>query len=67
MPLFRGSGYMEQSIIETLTHAPADSFTVGAKLRLQWELLRTRWSLNRGGILRTPRAWFRARKQLYQA
>ena len=67
VPLFRGSGYMEQSIIETLTHGPADSFSVGARLRLQWELLRTRWTLNRGELLRAPRTWFRARKQVHQA
>jgi hypothetical protein len=50
---------MEQSIIETLTHASADSYSIGAKLRLQWEMLCTQWSLNQGKRLRKSFSWFR--------
>ena len=47
IPLFRGSGYMEEVIIETLTRGKLSRFMSLAHWRLQWELMRTRWSLHR--------------------
>jgi Mrp family chromosome partitioning ATPase len=59
VPLFRGSGYMEQSIIETVTRLPFGYFASGVNLRLHWEMLRTRFSLNRRDVMRKPFAWLR--------
>jgi Mrp family chromosome partitioning ATPase len=48
VPLFRGSGYMEEVIIETLTRGKLSRFMSLTHWRLQWELLRTQWSTPRG-------------------
>ena len=61
VPLFRGSGYLEQSIIETVAPPFGATFTRGARLLLQWEILRTRWSLQRAGV-RRPWRWFKSRR-----
>ncbi len=45
VPLFRGSGYMEALIIETLTGSKLSRFMSLNQWRLQWELLRTQWSI----------------------
>ena len=54
VPLFRGGagGYIEQSVVETLTRDRFSRFDAGAYLRLQLELVRTRWALRRRGWLR---------------
>lgn len=49
VPLFRGSGYMEEVIIETLTRGKLSSFMSLTHWQFQWELLRTKWSTPRGG------------------
>lgn len=61
VPLFRGSGYMEESIVETLTRGRFVAFMADAGLGLRWELLRTYWALHRHEILRRPLAWLRRR------
>jgi Mrp family chromosome partitioning ATPase/capsular polysaccharide biosynthesis protein len=63
IPLFRGSGYMEETIVETLTGAPFKRFVGGASLSLQWELLRTQWALNRGELLGRFMPWKRRRRE----
>jgi len=54
VPLFRGGagGYIEQSVVETLTRDRFSRFDAGGYLRLQLELVRTRWALHRRGWLR---------------
>lgn len=59
VPLFRGSGYMEESIVETVTRGPFSDFMTDSSVRLKWELLRTHWALHRREILRKPFAWLR--------
>jgi Mrp family chromosome partitioning ATPase/uncharacterized protein involved in exopolysaccharide biosynthesis len=59
IPLFRGSGYMEESIVETLTHGRFSDFMIDSSARLKWELLRTHWTLHRHDILRKAFAWMR--------
>jgi Mrp family chromosome partitioning ATPase len=44
IPLFHGSGYMEGVLIETLTRSKLSRFMSRARWRLQWEMLRARWS-----------------------
>lgn len=45
LPLFHGGGYMQELIVETLTRGKFSRFMTSAEAKLQWELLRTRWSL----------------------
>lgn len=45
VPLFRGSGYMEEVIVETLTRGKYSRFMNMADWHLRWELFRTRLSL----------------------
>jgi Mrp family chromosome partitioning ATPase len=54
VPLFRGGagGYIEQSVVETLTRSRFSRFDAGAYLRLQLDLARTRWTLRRRGWMR---------------
>lgn len=52
VPLFRGSGYMEELIIETLTGSKVSRFMSLNQLRLQWEMWKTHWSI-----------WRKSRKQ----
>jgi Mrp family chromosome partitioning ATPase len=59
VPLFRGSGYMEESIVETVTRGRHNEFMTASGLRLHWEMLRTHWALHRHEILRRPFAWWR--------
>lgn len=47
VPLFRGSGYMEEVIIETITRGKLSRFMSLGPWHLQWELLKTRWALYR--------------------
>jgi polysaccharide biosynthesis transport protein len=47
VPLFRGSGYMEEVIIETLTRGKLSRFMSLTQWQLQWELLKTQWSMKR--------------------
>lgn len=47
VPLFRGSGYMEGVILETLTRKKLQRFRTLASWKLQWELWRTAWSRRR--------------------
>lgn len=61
VPLFRGSGYMEESIVETLTRVRFNDFMTASDLRLKWEMLRTYWAMHRHDILRHPFAWIRGR------
>jgi len=47
VPLFRGSGggYIEKNLVETLTRNDFSRFDAGAYLRLQLQILRTRWTM----------------------
>lgn len=49
VPLHRGlaGGYLEKNVVETLTKTQFNQFDAGAYLRLQLQLLRTRWALRR--------------------
>lgn len=62
VPLFRGSGYMEENIVETVTRGRFSDFMTASTLRLNWEVLRTAWALNRHTILRHPIGWLRQPK-----
>jgi polysaccharide biosynthesis transport protein len=64
VPLFRGSGYMEESIVETVTRGRFSNFMTASDLSLKWELLRTHWALHRRDILRSPLAWWHRRGTL---
>ena len=66
VPLFRGSGYMEESIVETVTRGRFSHFMTASDLRLKWELLRTYWTLHRQDILRRPLAWLRPGSRLQE-
>lgn len=59
IPLFRGSGYMEESIVETLTRGRFNDFKMDSGFRLKWDLLRTYWALHRHEIMRKPFTWLR--------
>lgn len=59
IPLFRGSGYMEENILETVTHTRFQDFMTGSDLRFKWELLKTLWALHGRDLLRTPVSWWR--------
>lgn len=65
VPLFRGGagGYIEQSVVETLTRHRFSRFDAGAYLRLQLDLVRTRWALRRRGWLRGRAGWARRRRR----
>lgn len=43
--IFRGSGYMEELIVETLTRGKYSKFMSAAQWKLHWALLLTRWSM----------------------
>jgi len=62
VPLFRGSGYLEQSIIETVTREPFSRFDAGSRLGFQRELWLARWS-TKGGLLGWLFGGFRRRPQ----
>lgn len=52
IPMFRGSGYMQELMVETLTRKSFSEFMSLSNLRLQIELLRVRWAqrhLNKSG------------------
>ena len=66
VPLFRGSGYMEESIVETVTRGRFSHFMTASDLQLKWELLRTYWTLHRQDILRRPLAWLRPGSRLQE-
>jgi polysaccharide biosynthesis transport protein len=53
VPLFRGSGYMEEVIIETLTRGKLSRFMSLTQWQLQWELLKTQWSMKRNARKKT--------------
>ncbi len=44
IPLFRGGGYMEELILETLTGRKFSTFNSMSQFKLRWELLLTQWS-----------------------
>jgi len=44
IPLFHGSGYMEESVIETVSKTSINTFMSLSNLQLQLELLRLRWA-----------------------
>lgn len=45
VPLFRGGGYMEDLILESITRDRLSKFMTMSRWKLQWLNLRTRWSL----------------------
>ncbi len=47
IPLFRGGGYMEELILETLTGHKFSSFNTLSGMRLRWQTLLTKWSTYR--------------------
>lgn len=47
VPMFRGGGYLQQVLVETLTHRKFREFMTGSNLRLEFELLRARWAKRR--------------------
>jgi len=47
VPMFRGGGYMQELMLETLTRKKFGDFMSLSNLRLQFELLRTRWAQRR--------------------
>jgi Mrp family chromosome partitioning ATPase len=49
VPVFRGSGYMEGLIAETLTRTRFERFMSLAQWKLWWEVLRVKWSARRAG------------------
>ncbi len=44
IPLFRGSGYMEEAVLETISKTSVDKFMSLSGLKLQIELLRLQWA-----------------------
>ncbi|MDG4560518.1 MAG: hypothetical protein P9E88_04415 [Candidatus Competibacter sp.] len=56
VPLFRGGGYMEEVIVETLTREKFGHFKGVVNWKLQWELLRARWAMRRKGKREAPGA-----------
>jgi len=54
IPLFRGSGYMEEIVLETIGKTSMDRFMRLSSLKLQFELLRMRWVQWR--MSKTPRS-----------
>jgi succinoglycan biosynthesis transport protein ExoP len=63
VPLFRGGGYMEQSIVEWLTHGRFHQFMTDSRLRLTWDMLRTRWLLARARATRKALARLRRNRR----
>ena len=47
VPVFRGSGYMEGLIAETLTRTRQERFMSMSRWRLEWEVLRAKWAAAR--------------------
>ena len=47
IPMFRGGGYMQELMIETLTKTHPDTFMSLSRLGLQMELLRAKWVQSR--------------------
>ena len=44
IPMFRGSGYMEEAVLETISKTSIDKFMSLSGLKLQFELLRLNWA-----------------------
>jgi Mrp family chromosome partitioning ATPase len=44
VPVFRGAGYMEALIVETVTRTRFEQFLSMSQWRLWWEMLRARWA-----------------------
>lgn len=65
VPMFRGtgSGDMEETVYETLTRTEFSRFVAGAYVKLQFDMLRTRWALRRRELLRRRTAEPRARQR----
>lgn len=51
IPLFRGSGYMEENVIEAVTHGRADHFMTEPSWLLKWEILLTSLATYRRRLL----------------
>jgi hypothetical protein len=47
VPVFRGSGYMEGLIAETLTRTRQERFMSMSRWQLEWEVLRAKWAAAR--------------------
>lgn len=58
VPLFRGSGYMEGLIIETLSRSKLSSFMSLDKWKLQWEMWLTEQSIRRSEKSRNKKPLF---------
>lgn len=56
VPLFHGGGYMQEVIVETLTREKFSRFKSVVNWKLQWELLRIRWTMRRKGKHEAPGA-----------
>jgi Mrp family chromosome partitioning ATPase len=54
VPLFHGGGYMQEVIVETLTREKFSRFKSVVNWKLQWELLRIRWTMRRKGNREAP-------------
>ena len=50
VPVFRGAGYMESLIVETVTRTRFEQFMSMSRWRLWWEVLRARWTGGRLGL-----------------
>ena len=63
VPLFRGSGYIEENIVETVTRGRFSHFMTSSSMQLKWGLLRTHWSNYRSKFPRSPLCWWRNQKK----